>query len=48
MSHENQELTEHTEQHKRPVKGCEFCQVDTEIKIQVRAWDIIQKAIAEM
>ncbi len=47
MSYENQELTEHTH-HTKPVRGCEFCQADKEIKAQLKAWEIIQRAFADM
>lgn len=47
MSYPYQELTEHQD-HKEPVKECEYCQADETTKIQVQAWEIIQKAIREM
>lgn len=48
MSYENQEFTEHTANHSKFNKNCEYCAADREMKTQAQAWEIIQKAFAKM
>ncbi|HEV7737479.1 MAG TPA: hypothetical protein VGO47_08940 [Chlamydiales bacterium] len=47
MSYTNQELTEHLQNHKMPVEGCDLCDVDLEIKALAKTWESVAQIIKE-